>query len=246
MRNFRLLLAYDGSRYRGWQRLGNSDQTIQGKLETVLSRMLETSVEVHGSGRTDAGVHAEGQVANFHADTDMTPQEIQSYLRRYLPEDIGILDVTEAAPRFHSRLNASRKTYRYRIWNTNIPCVFNRKYVWILSDSLSIEDMKDAAKYLIGTHDFLAFCSNKHFKKSSVRTIYDISIVQVGKELQISVTADGFLYNMVRIIVGTLVEVGRGERSVRDIPAILESRVRENAGMTVPPQGLCLMEVLYT
>jgi len=246
VRNFRLLLAYDGSRYRGWQRLGNSDQTIQGKLETVLSRMLETSVEVHGSGRTDAGVHAEGQVANFHADTDMTPQEIQSYLRRYLPEDIGILDVTEAAPRFHSRLNASRKTYRYRIWNTNMPCVFDRKYVWILPDSLSIEDMKDAAKYLIGTHDFLAFCSNKHFKKSSVRTIYDISIVQVGKELQISVTADGFLYNMVRIIVGTLVEVGRGERSARDIPAILESRVRENAGMTVPPQGLCLMEVLYT
>lgn len=246
MRNFRLLLAYDGSRYRGWQRLGNSDQTIQGKLETVLSRMLETSVEVHGSGRTDAGVHAEGQVANFHADTDMTPQEIQSYLRRYLPEDIGILDVTEAASRFHSRLNASRKTYRYRIWNTNMPCVFDRKYVWILPDSLSIEDMKDAAKYLIGTHDFLAFCSNKHFKKSSVRTIHDISIVQVGKELQISVTADGFLYNMVRIIVGTLVEVGRGERSARDIPAILESRVRENAGMTVPPQGLCLMEVLYT
>lgn len=246
MRNFRLLLAYDGSRYRGWQRLGNSDQTIQGKLETVLSRMLETSVEVHGSGRTDAGVHAEGQVANFHADTDMTPQEIQSYLRRYLPEDIGILDVEEAAPRFHSRLNASRKTYRYRIWNTNMSCVFDRKYVWILPDSLSIEDMKDAAKYLIGTHDFLAFCSNKHFKKSSVRTIYDISIVQVGKEIQISVTADGFLYNMVRIIVGTLVEVGRGERSARDIPAILESCVRENAGMTVPPQGLCLMEVLYT
>lgn len=246
MRNFRLLLAYDGSRYRGWQRLGNSDQTIQGKLESVLSRMLDTSVEVHGSGRTDAGVHAQGQVANFHADTEMTPQEIQAYLRRYLPEDIGILDVAEAAPRFHSRLNASRKTYRYRIWNTDVPCVFDRKYVWILPSSLSIEDMKDAAKYLIGTHDFLAFCSNKHFKKSSIRTIYDISIEQVGKELQLSVTADGFLYNMVRIIVGTLVEVGRGERSAQDIPAILESRVRENAGMTVPPQGLCLMEVVYT
>lgn len=246
MRNFRLLLAYDGSRYRGWQRLGNSDQTIQGKLESVLSRMLDTTVEVHGSGRTDAGVHAAGQVANFHADTTMTAQEIQSYLRRYLPEDIGILDVSEAAPRFHSRLNASRKTYRYRIWNSDVPCVFERKYVWILPDALSVESMKVAANYLTGTHDFLAFCSNKQFKKSSIRTVSHISIMRIGNELQISITADGFLYNMVRIIVGTLIEVGRGDRSAESIPAILNGRSREQAGLTAPPQGLCLMEVYYT
>lgn len=246
MRNFRLLLAYDGSRYRGWQRLGNSEQTIQGKLEAVLSRMLDANVEVHGSGRTDAGVHAAGQVANFHADTTMPVQEIQSYLRRYLPEDIGVLDVSEAAPRFHSRLNASRKTYRYRIWNSDAPCVFDRKYVWMLPDALSVENMKVAANYLIGTHDFLAFCSNKQFKKSSIRTISNISIMRIGNELQISITADGFLYNMVRIIVGTLIEIGRGDRSAETIPAILESRIREQAGLTAPPQGLCLMEVNYT
>lgn len=246
MRNFRLLLSYDGSRYRGWQRLGDSDNTIQGKLENVLSRMLEAPVEVHGSGRTDAGVHAVGQVANFHADTHLSVQEIQAYLRQYLPEDIGVLEVSEAAPRFHSRLNASRKTYRYRIWNSETPCVFERKYVWSMPDALSVDKMKDAANYFIGTHDFMAFCSNKHFKKSSVRTITSILIERVGNELQISITGDGFLYNMVRIIVGTLIEVGRGDRSAEEMPAILQSRTRENAGMTVPPQGLCLMEVMYT
>lgn len=245
MRNFKLLLAYDGSRYRGWQRLGDSDNTIQGKLEAVLGRMLGTAVEVHGSGRTDAGVHAIGQIANFHADTGLSPKEVCDYLRRYLPEDIGVLEVSEASPRFHSRLNASQKTYRYRIWNSEVPCVFDRRYVWNMADHLSVEKMNTAAQYLIGTHDFLAFCSNKHFKKSSVRTIFDISIIREGNELQISITADGFLYNMVRIIVGTLIEVGRGERPAEDIPNILASRARENAGFTVPPQGLCLMEVNY-
>lgn len=245
MKNFRMLLCYDGSRYRGWQRLGDSGNTVQGKLEAVLSRMLNAPVEVIGSGRTDAGVHAEGQVANFHAQTDMTPAEICAYLRNYLPEDIGVISVSEAAPRFHSRLNAVEKTYRYRIWASEKPCVFDRKYAWVLRDNLDLNRMQEAAKLLEGTHDFLAFCSNKHFKKSSVRTVRRIELLPTDHGLDLYFTANGFLYNMVRIMVGTLIEIGRGERAVSDIPEIFQSRLRENAGITAPPHGLCLMEVKY-
>lgn len=245
MRNFKLLLAYDGSRYKGWQRLGNSDQTIQGKLEAVLSRMVNAPVEVIGSGRTDAGVHAAGQVANFHAHTDMSTAEIRAYLQAYLPEDIGVLSVEEMDPRFHSRFHAKQKTYVYRIWHSDAPCVFERKYVWVNPEPLDLAAMKEGACRFLGTHDFLAFCSNKHFKKSSVRTIYGLDIQQEDHELRFTVTGDGFLYNMVRIMVGTLLAIGRGERSADDIPAIMDGRVREQAGETVPAKGLWLMEVLY-
>lgn len=246
MQNFKLLLAYDGSRYRGWQRLGDSDQTIQGKLEQVLSRMLEQPVEVIGSGRTDAGAHAAGQAANFHAETNLSCDEILAGLRRYLPEDIGVLSVEKADARFHSRLNAVRKTYRYRIWNSEMPCVFERKYVWTLPEPLDMNAMREAAAHFLGTHDFLAFCSNKHFKKSSVRTIFDFQVVQAGPELQFLVTGNGFLYNMVRIMVGTLIEVGRGRMRPEEIDSIFDSRQRELAGETVPARGLCLMEVQYS
>lgn len=246
MKNFRLLLAYDGSRYRGWQRLGDSENTIQGKLELVISRMVGHPIEVIGSGRTDAGAHALGQVANFHAETDMSAEEVCEYLRRYLPEDIGVMSVTEAQPRFHSRLNAVSKTYRYRIWTAQTPCIFDRKYVWVMRDSLDLDAMRQAASFLTGTHDFLSFCSNKHFKKSSVRTVSRIDLQQTENELVITVSGNGFLYNMVRIIVGTLTAIGRGDMKADEIPAILESRLRENAGETAPPQGLCLMEVLYS
>ncbi len=245
MRNFKMLLAYDGTRYRGWQRLGNSDQTIQGKLEAVLTKMTGRPVEVTGSGRTDAGVHAMGQVANFHAETTMSCHEIQSYLRQYLPEDIGVMHVEEADPRFHSRYNAARKTYLYRIWNSDKPCVFERKYVWPVAEHFDLNAMKHAAAYFLGEHDFIAFCSNKHFKKSSVRTIYELDIIKRGEELQFRITGDGFLYNMVRIMVGTLLDVGRGTLQPQDIPAIFEKKSRVEAGMTVPARGLCLMEVEY-
>jgi len=245
MRNFKLRLSYDGSRYKGWQRLGNSDQTIQGKLENVLSQMVQAPVEVIGSGRTDAGAHAKGQIANFHADTDMTAEEICAYLRHYLPEDIGVHDVAEVDSRFHSRYHAIRKTYVYRIWNSDSPCVFERKYVWPLQDTLDLQRMKCAAEVFLGTHDFLAFCSNKHFKKSSMRTIYSLAVEQIGDEIRFTVSGDGFLYNMVRIMVGTILAVGRGELEPQDILQIMDGRKREFAGETVPAKGLCLMEVLY-
>lgn len=246
MRNFKIRLMYDGSRYKGWQRLGNTENTIQGKLETVIGRMLGCDVDVIGSGRTDAGVHALGQVANFHADTQMTCSEILQYLRQYLPEDIGVCSVEEADPRFHSRLSAVRKTYEYCIWTSEKPCVFQRRQHWVLREKLNIPAMEAAAKLLCGTHDFLAFCSNKHFKKSSVRTVEKIEFFSCEDSLRISVTGNGFLYNMVRIMVGTLVEIGLGQRCADSIPLILEEKKRENAGPMAPAQGLFLMEVQYS
>ena len=186
-----------------------------------------------------------GQVANFRAETDLSPEQILSGLRQHLPEDIGVLSVEEADPRFHSRLNTVGKTYRYRIWNSQEPCVFQRKYLWRVEEELNISAMEQGAKMLTGTHNFLAFCSNKHFKKSSVRTVREIKIFRDGNELIFDVTGDGFLYNMVRILVGTLVEIGQGRRDPVEIPAILASRRRENAGITAPACDLCLMEVEY-
>ncbi len=245
MRNFKLLLAYDGSRYKGWQRLGDTDNTIQAKLEAVLSRMVDAPVEVIGSGRTDAGAHAAGQVANFHADTNLSADEICAYLRQYLPEDIGVLSLEEVDDRFHSRFHAVQKTYTYRVWTSERPCVFERKYVWPVRAQFDLCAMKEAARHFLGEHDFTAFCSNKRFKKSAVRTIFRIDIETTSDELRFVVTGDGFLYNMVRIMVGTLLAVGRGELSPDQIPEILNSKCRENAGETVPAKGLCLMEVQY-
>lgn len=245
MRNFKLVLAYDGSRYKGWQRLGDTDHTIQGKLESVLSRMVNAPVEVIGSGRTDAGTHAAGQVANVHIHTDMNAQAICDYLRQYLPEDIGVRSVEEVDDRFHSRFHALQKTYVYRIWTSDHPCVFERKYVLSVAAQFDLSAMKKAAAHFLGSHDFTAFCSNKRFKKSAVRTIYQLEIKETEHELQFWVTGDGFLYNMVRIMVGTLISVGRGELSPDQIPFILESKQRELAGETVPAKGLCLMEVQY-
>ena len=156
-----------------------------------------------------------------------------------------MLSVEEVDERFHSRFHAVEKTYCYRIWNSDQPCVFERKYVWNVEETLDVAAMEEAAQVFLGTHDFLAFCSNKHFKKSSVRTIHRFTVERAGPEIRFTVTGDGFLYNMVRILVGTLVAVSRGELSKEQLPQILESRVRENAGEMVPAKGLCLMEVVY-
>lgn len=244
MRNLRLDICYDGTRYRGWQRLAGRDDTIQGKLETVLSRILGEPIEISGSGRTDAGVHAQGQVANFHCESQLPCGEILSQLRRYLPEDIGILRCKDVSERFHARLNAKEKTYRYRIHNSEMPCVFSRRYVAVMPEKLDLAAMRQAAKLLEGEHDFSAFCGNPQFKKSTVRFIRSVELRQEGEELQIFFTGNGFLHHQVRILVGTLVEVGRGERSVSSIPDLFGGK-RNEAGFLAPAQGLCLMEVTY-
>lgn len=244
MRNIRLLICYDGTRYKGWQRLPGVDNTIQGKLEQVLSKLLGEEIEISGSGRTDAGAHAMGKVANFHCTSEMSCEEILSALRQYLPEDIGIESCQEASPRFHARLNCKTKTYRYRIWNSEKPCVFQRRFVYVMPEKLDLSKMQNACRYLLGEHDFSAFCANKKMKKSTVRRIDDIAITREGEELILTFTGNGFLYNMVRIMVGTLLEVGLGKRDADSIPALFGSK-RENAGYLVPAQGLCLTEVNY-
>lgn len=244
MRNIRLDICYDGTRYRGWQRLGNSDNTVQGKLETALSRILGENIEISGSGRTDAGVHAKGQVANFHTESAMPCQEILAQLRRYLPEDIGMISVKDCADRFHARLNAREKTYCYRIWNSDAPCVFDRRYVYRLPEELDLAAMREASDHLLGEHDFSAFCGNPKMKKSTVRFIRSIEFRRCGEELRIYYTGDGFLQGMVRILTGTLIEVGRGERSAASIPELFGAK-RSEAGFLAPAQGLCLEEVFY-
>ena len=244
MRNIRLDICYDGTRYNGWQRQTAHDNTIQGKLETALSRILSEPVEISASGRTDTGVHARGQVANFHTESTMDCGELLAQLRKYLPEDIGIYSCREVSPRFHARLNALEKTYRYRLWNSDAPCVFDRRFVAVMEEQLDVDAMAEAARLFLGTHDFSAFCANKKMKKSTVRTIKAFSVERMGEEIVFTVTGNGFLHNMVRILVGTLVEVGRGERSADSIPALFGAK-REEAGFLAPGKGLCLMEVRY-
>jgi tRNA pseudouridine38-40 synthase len=244
MRNLRLDICYDGTRYRGWQRLQGQENTIQGKLEQTLSRILGEDIEISGSGRTDAGAHALHQIANFHCESTMPCEQILSELRRYLPEDIGIYSCQEASERFHARLNCKDKTYRYRVWNSDKPAVFDRRFVYCMPEKLDLKAMQKAAAHFVGEHDFSAFCANKKMKKSTVRRIDLVEINAVGEELVFTFTGNGFLYNMVRIMVGTLLEVGMGQRDPDSIPELFGAK-REEAGHLVSAQGLCLMEVTY-
>ena len=245
MKNYKITIQYDGSRYKGWQVQNSTDMTIQGKLQSVLSQMTGQEIEVIGSGRTDAGVHAYGQVANFHVPNQFNAQEIIDYLNQYLPMDIAVTDIEEVDERFHARFHATSKTYAYRIHRSNIPNVFERKYMYTYTEPLDIKAMKEAASILIGTHDFMSFCGNKKMKKSTVRTITNIKIEERENELCISYTGDGFLQQMIRILTGTLIEVGNGMKQVSDIHRILESKDRANAGYTVPAEGLSLQSVEY-
>lgn len=245
MRNLKLVLRYDGSRYSGWQSQKHDENTIQGRLTALLERLLGETIELAGSGRTDAGVHALGQVANFRTSSDITCEKLLAELNRYLPEDIAVVSVQEVPVRFHSRLNAVRKTYRYRIWNSPVHNVFERKYVYAMEEELDEEAMRQAAANLCGTHDFRAFSSYRRTKKSTVRTLENITIERQGSELVLTFTGDGFLYHMVRILTGTLIEVGLHKKKAGEMKEILESLNRERAGFTAPAQGLCLVCVEY-
>lgn len=245
MRNIRIKVTYEGTRYQGWQKQESSDNTIQGKLERLLSRMCEEEITVQGSGRTDAGVHALGQIVNFHTSATMSLQDMLQYMNQYLPEDIAVVEIDEVSERFHSRLNAKGKRYSYRVWNSNIPNVFWRRFTHTVEENLDLEEMKVAASYLLGEHDFKSFTSTKKGKKSTVRRIDSIEIVKDGDMITFTFTGNGFLYHMIRILVGTLLEVGRGVRSAESIPAVLESKNRENAGELVPGKGLVLEDVFY-
>lgn len=255
MRNFKMILQYEGTRYQGWQKQVNTDNTIQGKLETLLFKMTGKKTEVQGAGRTDAGVHALGQTANFHSDTQMSVEEIRDYMNFYLPEDIVVISLMEVNERFHSRLNAKGKTYCYRLVQGSVPHVFDRKFTHQIGQEPDIEAMRKGAEYLTGAHDFKAFTSNKRSKKSTVRQIDEIriekavstSMLMTGTQDEICIwyKGNGFLYHMARIMTGTLLEVGTHKRKPEDIAEILASGLRENAGELAPAKGLTLMEVLY-
>ena len=239
--NYKLVLSYDGTRYRGWQRLGNTDNTIQRKVETALSRLLEQEVEICASGRTDAGVHARRQLCTFQAETALPCGNILRSLRQVLPQDIGAVALTEAPPRFHARYSCISKTYVYRIWTSETPNVFERDYLFPYSQPLDLSAMRAAATHLCGEHDFSAF-TNAKMKKSAIRRIDSIGFEQIGGELRMTFQGSGFLYNMVRILVGTLLEVGIGQRAAEEIPAIIASHKRENAGFLAPAKGLILWD----
>lgn len=255
--NIKVTLEYDGSNYAGWQRLGNSSKkdSIQLVLEKTLSGYLNEDIKVIGSGRTDSGVHALSQVANFYCIKNPIPEILKNEINKRLPEDIRILHAENVDVLFHSRYSAKSKTYEYRIDIGETQSVFSRKYSCHCKEKLNISAMEQAAFYLLGTHDYKSFTSEKNDKKSTVRTIESIKIYHYDpgysgnpnntNELRISITGDGFLYNMVRILIGTLLEVGNGSRKPEDLITILNSKDRQNAGITVSSHALFLNHVGY-
>ena len=246
MKNYKLIIAYDGTRYFGWEHQPGKD-TIQGKIETVLQRMceMEEIPDVIGAGRTDSGVHAKAMTASVRLDTPLSPSQIQDYLNRYLPDDIGIIDVREASERFHARYNAMGKTYSYTCYVGDGKPIFQRRYVSRLDFEPDVDAMTKAAAYLQGQHDFKSFCGNPKMKKSTVRFVDSITVKRSKNQVYFTFHGTGFLQHMVRIMVGTLLEVGAGKMPPEQIPEILEAKNRRVAGPTAPACGLCLEKVDY-
>lgn len=242
--NYKLTIAYDGTRFFGWERQPGRD-TVQGKIESVLTRLAGKPVEIIGAGRTDAGVHARAMVASVQMDVPETPEAIRDYLNRYLPDTIAVREVKVCGPRFHARYNALGKTYRYTCFVGAVKPVFDRKYVTLLDYVPDVDAMAEAAGYLVGEHDFTSFCGNPRMKKSAVRTVDSLTVELRRERVIFTVHGDGFLQNMVRIMVGTLLEVGRGFWTPSKVEEILAARDRREAGPTAPPEGLCLMKVDY-
>ncbi|WP_227937947.1 tRNA pseudouridine(38-40) synthase TruA [Alkalihalobacillus deserti] len=244
MNNYKLTIQYDGGRYKGWQRLGNGENTIQGKIENVLSEMIGKPIEIIGSSRTDAGVHALAQIANVRLNGNLTESELKTYLNKYLPQDISVTSVKLVPERFHARYNAKDKTYLYKIWNEEHTNPFLRKLSTHVERKLDVTSMKKASQYFVGEHDFTAFSNAKSKKKSTVRHIYAIDIEENAGLVQIRVRGNGFLYNMVRKMVGTLIEIGLGEKKAEEIPSIIQSKERNQVGFA-DAMGLYLEKIEF-
>jgi tRNA pseudouridine38-40 synthase len=245
MNQYKLLIQYDGGRYQGFQRLGNGENTIQGKIESVLSVLLGEPTEIIGSSRTDAGVHALAQIASFKTAKELQESEIKQYCTQYLPHDISIVEVTRVPEQFHPRFQAKGKTYLYQIWNRDYPNPFLRKYSTHVKAPLDLPAMRQAAKRFVGEHDFTAFSNAKSRKKSMVRSITSIEMTEKDGCVEIRVTGSGFLYNMVRRIVGSLIAVGLGQLDGKTIPEILASKERKQAGYLAEACGLFLERIEY-
>ncbi|QPJ85193.1 tRNA pseudouridine(38-40) synthase TruA [Sarcina sp. JB2] len=249
MRNIKMTIEYDGTRYKGWQKQnikGTSINTIQDKLEILLEKMTGEKIQLIGCGRTDSGVHAKNYIANFKTNTILSIEEMMQYCKKYLPEDIVIRDMKNASERFHARLNILSKTYIYTIDNNEYQDVFVRKFAWHIEKKLDIKKMREASKFLLGTHDFQSFTSLKAKNgKSTVRKINYINIEEKDNLIKIEFNGNGFLLNMVRILTGTLVKVGMGEIEPSDVLVILNAKKRAEAGEKAPAKGLCMWCVNY-
>lgn len=247
--NYKIVVQFEGTRYKGFQKqtgTKENDMTIQGKLESVIKTFVGYDIQLIGCGRTDAGVHAENYVANFITEKRLNKESLLLHFDKYLPEDIFVKELSEASDRFHARHNASSKIYCYNISTDRARNVFNRKYSYKLEETIDMEKMIEAAELFVGEHDFAGFSNLKSKKKSTIRKIHNINIYNSrAGEICIAIEGNGFLQNMVRIIMGTLIEVGTGKRDKNTILEILQNQKREDAGFMVPPQGLKLLEVKY-
>ncbi len=245
MKNYKLIVQYDGSRYKGWQKFKDSDLSIQEKIETVLAKMAGEEIHVIGCGSTDAGTHAESYVANFHTNSTLSPKLILNYLYEFLPEDIVVKSVEEVDERFHAQHNMKSKTYVYSITKGKFRNVFNRKYSFHSDERLDLTQMRNASEYLIGTHDFQSFTSLKEGSKSTVKTINSLDIIENGMVIEIVINSNDFLLHMARLIAGALIEVGKNKMKAADIQKILAEKKRTEAIPMAQPKGLCLREVQY-
>ena len=244
MRNIKLTIEYDGKKFNGWQKQPDK-LNIQGEIENAIKEITGEEVDLIGSGRTDAGVHAFGQVANFKTNSELPIEKIAIAINSKLKKSIVVKQAEEVDERFHSRYNAKQKTYAYIINTTNNGAAIYRNLEYYINLNLNIEQMQKAAKYFEGEHDFKAFKASGTSSKSSVRTIYKLDVMEGEGKIKIEITGNGFLYNMVRIISGTLVDVGIGKIKPEDIPNIIESKDRSKAGKTLPAHGLYLLNVKY-
>ena len=244
MRNIKLTIEYDGKCYNGWQKQPNK-LNIQGEIERAIYNITKEEVDLIGSGRTDAGVHALGQVANFKTNSEISIEKLPLAINSQLKNSIVIKEAEEVDERFHSRYNAKHKTYRYIINNSKCGTAIYRNLEYSYPFKLDAEKMKQASKYFEGEHDFKAFKSSGTSSKNSVRTIYKAIVKQEGEKIIIELTGNGFLYNMVRIISGTLLDVGLGKIQPEEVPEMIESKDRQRAGKTLPAHGLYLVEVKY-
>jgi tRNA pseudouridine38-40 synthase len=247
MKNFKLTIQYDGTEYNGWQRQKNTSRTIQQRIEKALKKILQQRVVLTGSGRTDTGVHAQAQVANFKINRNFVPDRLLKALNSLLPPDIRITHIQQVAPGFHSRYDVKEKTYRYTILNQSYNDVFLRRcvYHYSLAD-LDVKKMQQAARFLVGRHDFSSFkITGDSLYSSNIRNIKKLSVSKKDNYIFIDVAGDGFLHKMIRGIVGTLIEIGRGKLELESLKKILSSKNRKSAGPTAPACGLCLLKVKY-
>ena len=244
MKRIKLVTAYDGTNYHGSQ-IQNNGETIEGVLSEELSSLLKEEIHLIGASRTDAGVHARGNVFVFDTESRIPPEKFTYALNARLPEDIRVQDSCEVPPEFHPRHQDTVKTYEYKILNRKLPLPEYRLYAHFTYETLDLDKMQEACRHFIGEHDFASFCAAGSQVESTVREIYDLHIEKAGDLLTISVTGNGFLYNMVRILAGTLLKVGSGQIQPEDIPGILEAKDRKAAGPTAPAKGLTLMEIRY-